>query len=90
MKEIKEKKNRMGKARDLFKKIGNIKGTFQSNMSTIKDRNSKDLIEQKRSRRNGNNALKNYAKMILMTQITKMLQSLTQRQTFWSVKSSGT
>ena len=59
-------------------------------MGTIKDRNSKDLIEQKRSRRNGNNALKNYAKMILMTQITKMLQSLTQRQTFWSVKSSGT
>ena len=31
--------------RDFFKKIGNIKGTFQSNMSTIKDRNSKDLIE---------------------------------------------
>ena len=30
---------------DLFKKIGNIKGTFHPKMGTIKDRNSKDLIE---------------------------------------------
>ena len=35
----------MGKSKDLFKKIRDTKGTFQSKMSTIKDRNSKDLIE---------------------------------------------
>ena len=35
----------MGKTRDLFKKIRNTKGTFYTKMGTIKDRNSKDLIE---------------------------------------------
>ena len=35
----------MGKTRDLFKKIGDNKGTFHAKMSTIKDRNSKDLTE---------------------------------------------
>ena len=35
----------MGKTRDLFKKIGNIKGTFHAKMGTIKDRNSKELTE---------------------------------------------
>ena len=35
----------MGKTRDLFKKIRNIKGTFHANMSTIKDRNGMDLTE---------------------------------------------
>ena len=35
----------MGKTRDLFKKTGDIKGTFNAEMGTIKDRNSKDLIE---------------------------------------------
>ena len=35
----------MGKTRDLFKKIGAIKGTFHTRMDTIKDRNGKDLIE---------------------------------------------
>ena len=40
-KEIKEN-NRMGKTRDLFKKIRDTKGTFQAKMGTIKDRNSMD------------------------------------------------
>ena len=35
----------MGKTRDLFKKIGDIKGTFHPKMGTIKDRNGKDLTE---------------------------------------------
>ena len=35
----------MGKTRDLVKKNGDIKGTFHANMSTIKDRSSKDLRE---------------------------------------------
>ena len=42
-----EEKYRMGKTRDLFKKTGDTKGTFQARMGTIKDRNSKDLREAK-------------------------------------------
>ena len=44
MKEI-EENNRMGKARDHFQKIGDIKGTFHAKMGTIKDRKCKDLTE---------------------------------------------
>ena len=40
-----EENNRKSKTRDLFKKIGNIKGTFYPMTGTIKDRNSKDLNE---------------------------------------------
>ena len=40
-----EENNRMGKTRDLFKKIRDTKGTFLAKMSTINDRNGKDLTE---------------------------------------------
>ena len=40
-----EKNNRMGKTRDLFKKIRDTKGIFHVKMGTIKDRNGMDLIE---------------------------------------------
>ena len=40
-----EENNRMGKIRDLFKKIRNVKGIFHVKMSTIKDRNGMDLTE---------------------------------------------
>ena len=40
-----EENNRMGKTRDLFKKIRDTKGTFHSKMSSIKDRNGMDLTE---------------------------------------------
>src|SRR5574337_1032264 len=40
-----EENNRMGKTRDLFKKIKDTKGTFHANMSSIKDRNDMDLTE---------------------------------------------
>ena len=40
-----EENNRMGKIRNLFKKIRDIKGTFHAKMGTIKDRNGMDLIE---------------------------------------------
>ena len=45
-KEIEEKK-RMGKTRDLFKKIRDTKGTFHAKMGLIKDRNHMDLTEAK-------------------------------------------
>ena len=41
----KEENNRMGKTRDLFKKIRDTKGTFHAKMVTIKNRNAMDLIE---------------------------------------------
>ena len=63
-----EENNRMGKTRDLFKKIRDTKGTFHAKMGSIKDRNGMDLTEQKILRRGGKNT-QNYMKNILMTQI---------------------
>ena len=40
-----EKNNRMGKTRDLFKKIRDTKGTFHAKMGSVKDRNGIDLTE---------------------------------------------
>ena len=40
-----EENNRMGKTRDLFKKIRDTKGTFHAKMGTIKDRNGMDITE---------------------------------------------
>ena len=42
-----EENNRMGKKRDLFKKIRDTKGTFHAKMGSIKDRNGIDLTEAK-------------------------------------------
>ena len=78
-KEIAEN-NRMGKTRDLFKKIGDTKGTFHSKLGIIKDRNSMGRTEtvwaeqkQKILRRGDKNTQKNYTKDILMSQITTMV-----------------
>ena len=57
-----EENNRMGKTRDLFKKIRDTKGPFHAKMDTIKDRNNMDLTEAEDSRRGGKNTLKNYTK----------------------------
>ena len=63
----------MGKTRDIFKKNRDNKGTFHAQMSTIKDRNSRDLTEAKDSKRGGKNTQKNCTKQIFMTQIITML-----------------
>ena len=68
-----ELNSRMGKIRDLFKKIRDTKGQFYAKISTIKDRNCMDLTEQKILRRGGKNTQKNYANKILMTQITMIV-----------------
>ena len=57
-----EENNRMGKTRDLFKKIRDTKRTFHAKAGTIKDRNSMDLTEQKILRRGGKNTQKNCKK----------------------------
>ena len=46
-----EENNRMGKTRDLFKKIRDTKGTFHAKMSSIKDRNGMDLTEAEDKKR---------------------------------------
>ena len=46
-----EENNSMGKTRDLFKKIGDTKGTFHAKMSIIKGRNCMDLTEAEDSKR---------------------------------------
>ena len=75
----------MGKTRDLFKKIGDTKGTFHAKMSKI---NSKDLAEAGKVKKTWQEYTEEYAKKILMVWITMMMWSLTQSQTSWSVKSS--
>ena len=46
-----EENNRMGKTRDLFKKIRDTKGIFHAKMGTIKDRNGMDLTEAEDTKR---------------------------------------
>ena len=72
-----EENNRMGKTRNLFKKIEDTKGIFHGKMGTIKDRNGKDLKNRKRLRRGGKNTQKNYTKKVLMTWITMIVWLLT-------------
>ena len=66
-KEIEENK-RMGKTRDILKKIRDTKGTFHAKMGAIKDRNGMDLTEAE-------DIKKYYIKKIFMTQITTMVLS---------------
>ena len=68
-----EENNRMGKTRDLFKKIRDTKGTFHAKMGSIKDRNGMDLTEAKILRRGGKNTRKNCTKKIFTTQIIMMM-----------------
>ena len=67
-----EENNRIGKTRDLFKKIRDTKGSFHAKMGLIKDRNGMALTEAediKKSR----NIQKNCTKKIFMTQIITMV-----------------
>ena len=65
-----EENNRMGKSRDLFKKIRDTKGTFHAQMGTIKDRNGMDLTEAEDTRKRWQEYREELTKKILMTQIT--------------------
>ena len=67
-----EENNRMGKTRDIFKKIRDTKGTFHAKTGSIKDRNGMDLTEAEGIKRGGKNTQKNCTK-IFMTQIIMMV-----------------
>ena len=68
-----EENNRMGKTRDLFKKIRGTKVIFHAKMGSIKDRNGMDLTEAKILRRGGKNTQHNCTKKIFTTQIVTMV-----------------
>ena len=67
-----EEKSRMGKTRDLFKKIRDTKGTFYAKMSSIKDRNGRDLTEAEDIKRWQEYTEELY-KRIFMTRIITMV-----------------
>ena len=64
----------MGKTKDIFKKIGDMKRTLHARIGTIKDRNSMDLTEAEEVARIHR---KTVQKKVLMTRITTMVWSLT-------------
>ena len=70
-----EENNRMGKARDLFKKIRDAKGTLHAKMGTIKEINSMDLTEAEEIEKRWHKQ-RTIQKNILMTQVTTMVCSL--------------
>ena len=71
-----EENNRLGKTRDLFKKIRDTKGIFHAKMGTIKDKNVMDLTEVEAFRKRWQEYTEELYKKI-MTQITAMVWSLT-------------
>ena len=69
-----EENNRMGKTRDLFKKIRDTKGTFHAKMGTTKDRNGMDLTEAEDIKKSGKSTQKNCTKKIFTTQTITHLE----------------
>ena len=68
-----EENNRMGKTRDLFKKIRDIKGKFHAKMGSIKDRNCMDLTEAEDIKKRWQEYTKELYKKIFMIQIITMV-----------------
>ena len=68
-----EENNRMGKTRDLSKKIRDTKGTFHAKMGSIKDRNGMDLREAEDIKKRWQEYTEELSKNIFMTQITTMV-----------------
>ena len=61
----------MGKSRDLFKKIRDIKGTLHAKMGSIKDRNGMDLTEAEDIKKRWQEYTEDYTKKIFTTQIVE-------------------
>ena len=68
-----EENNRMGKTRDLFKKIRDTKGTFHAKMGSVRTEMAWTYQKQKILRRDGKNTQKNCTKKIFTTQIITMV-----------------
>ena len=73
-----EKNNRMGKTRDLFKKIRDTKGAFHAKMGSIKDKNGMDLTEADNIKKRWQEYTEElYKKNLFTTQVTMRVSSLT-------------
>ena len=72
----------MGKTRDLFRKIGSIKGTFHARMGMKKDRNCKELTEAEEIKKRWQEYTELYRKSLE----TMMVWSFTESKTSWNVK----
>ena len=70
-----EENNRMGKTRDLSKKIRDTKGIFPAKMGTIKDKNIMDLTEAENIKKRWQEYAKELYQKIFMTQIMMMVWS---------------
>ena len=68
-----EENNRMGKTRDLFKKIRDTKGTFHAKMGSTKDRNGMDLTEGENIKKRWQEYTENCTKKVFTTQIITMV-----------------
>ena len=88
-----EENNRMGKTRDLFKKIRDTKGTFHAKMGSIKDRNGMDLTEAKDIKKRWQEYTEELYKKDLHGPDNHdgviILECEVKSQTSWNVKSSG-
>ena len=89
-----EENNRLGKTRDLFKKISDTKGTFHAKMSTIRDRNSMDLTEAEDIKKMWQEYTELYKKDLHDPDNHGGVITYTQLEpecgfTSWNVKSSG-
>ena len=83
-----EENNRMGKTRDLFKKIIDIKGTFHAKMDSRKDRNGRDLTEAEDIKKRWQEYTEELYKKDLHNPDNHH-GVITMSQTFWNAKSSG-
>ena len=63
----------MGKIRDIFKKIGDVKGPFHAKMGMIKDRNNKEVTEVEEIKKRWQEYTEELYKKIFMTQIIMMV-----------------
>ena len=68
-----EENYRMGKTRDLFKKIRDTKGTFHAKMGSIKDRNYRDLTEAEDIKKKWQEYTEELYKKFFMTQLIIMV-----------------
>ena len=84
-----EEKNRMGKTRDLFKKIRETKGTFHAKMGSIKDRNGLDLTEAEDIKKRWQEYMEELYKKYLHDPDNHDDVITNLEQTSWNVKSSG-
>ena len=88
-----EENNRMGKTRDIFKKIRDTKGTFHGKMGSIKDRNSMDLTEAEDIKKRGQEYTEELYKKDLQDQdnhndvITNLEPDILECEVKWALES---